>query len=63
VKNVVSVSYIIIQPAYNLCVLTSILLSVSLTDICTADKSDAGVVSRLRRRFLDWYGFRFSTTL
>jgi hypothetical protein len=26
-------------------------------------KSDAGVVSGRLRRFLDWYGFRFSTTL
>jgi hypothetical protein len=26
-------------------------------------KSDAGVGSGRRRRFLDWYGFRFSTAL
>jgi hypothetical protein len=26
-------------------------------------KRDAGVGSERRRRFLDWYGFRFSTTL
>jgi hypothetical protein len=26
------------------------------------DKNDAGVGSGRRRRFLDWYGFRFSTT-
>jgi hypothetical protein len=25
-------------------------------------KSDVGVVSGCRRRFLDWYGFRFTTT-
>jgi hypothetical protein len=59
----------ILHIAYSVlaCALTSILPSLSLIDVtyCTAKESDAGVGSRRRllRRFLDLYGFCFSTTL
>jgi hypothetical protein len=57
----------ILHTAYTVeaCALTSILPSLSLIDMvyCTPDTSDASVGSGRRRRFFDWYGFRFSTTL
>jgi hypothetical protein len=55
----------ILHTAYTVvaCAITSILTSLSLIDIyCKADTSDAGIRSGRQRRFLDLYGFRFSTT-
>jgi hypothetical protein len=46
--------------------LTSILPSVSLIEMIFfygGHKTDTGVVAGRRRLLLDWYGFRFSTTL
>jgi hypothetical protein len=56
----------ILPTAYTVdaCALTSILPSLSLIDdtLYAVHKRDAGVGSGRRRRFLDLYGFRFSTT-
>jgi hypothetical protein len=57
----------ILHTAYTLdaCALNNILPSLSLIGMLyfKADKNDAGVGWGRRRRFLDRYGFRFSTTL
>jgi hypothetical protein len=55
---------LILHAAYTVCAcaLTSILPSLSLIDM-TYCKADTGVGSERRRRFWDWYGFRFPTTL